>query len=150
MVNWFAIAPILSLCSISTVPPKIESFAFPFDGLPEGARTRVICGVAHGDPPLTIRWLKDGKPLGSRFPVNVSELDSFSSLLSINAVTAGHSGEYTCVASNTAAEARYSSRLQVKGNSSSPSHKSLSLCLPEPNPTFPSLSPLCVKPIRPL
>lgn len=98
------------------MPPKIESFAFPFDGLPEGARTRVICGVTHGDPPLTIRWLKDGKPLSPRFPVNVSDLDSFSSLLSINSVSAAHSGEYTCVASNTAAQARYSSKLQVKGN----------------------------------
>ncbi|XP_026686933.1 Down syndrome cell adhesion molecule-like protein Dscam2 [Diaphorina citri] len=99
---------------VVTVPPKIESFAFPFDGLPEGARTRVICGVTHGDPPLTIRWLKDGKPLSPRFPVNVSDLDSFSSLLSINSVSAAHSGEYTCVASNTAAQARYSSKLQVK------------------------------------
>ncbi|KAI5735593.1 hypothetical protein M8J77_020362 [Diaphorina citri] len=99
---------------IVNVPPKIESFAFPFDGLPEGARTRVICGVTHGDPPLTIRWLKDGKPLSPRFPVNVSDLDSFSSLLSINSVSAAHSGEYTCVASNTAAQARYSSKLQVK------------------------------------
>lgn len=98
-----------------SVPPVIEGFTFPVDGLPEGARTRAVCGVSSGDPPLSITWLKDGAGIPHDLPVNISTLDMYSSLLSISALESAHSGEYTCVASNPASEARYSSKLQVKG-----------------------------------
>lgn len=100
---------------LSLVPPIIEPFSFQ-EGLAESMRTRTVCGVSGGDQPLTIRWLKDGQPLSSeRFKANVTSLDSYSSLLSIASLTAEHSGLYTCVASNPAAEVRLSARLQVKG-----------------------------------
>ncbi|XP_025156474.1 Down syndrome cell adhesion molecule-like protein Dscam2 isoform X6 [Harpegnathos saltator] len=100
------------------VPPIIEPFTFQ-EGLSEGMRTRTVCGVAAGDPPLTISWLKDGQ---SPFPLppnlasvaNVSQLDPYSSLLSITNLAAEHSGDYTCVAANPAAEVRYTAKLQVK------------------------------------
>ncbi|KAH0954098.1 hypothetical protein HN011_010881, partial [Eciton burchellii] len=100
------------------VPPIIEPFTFQ-EGLSEGMRTRTVCGVAAGDPPLTISWLKDGQ---SPFPLppnlasvaNVSQLDSYSSLLSITNLAAEHSGDYTCIAANPAAEVRYTAKLQVK------------------------------------
>nr|CAD7427385.1 unnamed protein product [Timema monikensis] len=105
------------------VPPIIEPFSFQ-DGLSEGMRTRTVCGVSRGDPPLTIAWLKDGGSFSPSLAVNVSTLDSYSSLLSISSLASTHSGEYTCVASNPAAEVRYTAKLQVKGNDS---HLSLSL-----------------------
>ncbi|XP_043473238.1 Down syndrome cell adhesion molecule-like protein Dscam2 isoform X4 [Leptopilina heterotoma] len=100
------------------VPPIIEPFTFQ-EGLSEGMRTRTVCGVAAGDPPLTISWLKDGQ---SPFPLppklasvaNISQLDPYSSLLSISNLAAEHSGDYTCVAANPAAEVRYTAKLQVK------------------------------------
>ncbi|XP_050576782.1 cell adhesion molecule Dscam2 isoform X5 [Bombus affinis] len=100
------------------VPPIIEPFTFQ-EGLSEGMRTRTVCGVAAGDPPLTISWLKDGQ---SPFPLppnlasvaNISQLDPYSSLLSITNLAAEHSGDYTCVAANPAAEVRYTAKLQVK------------------------------------
>ncbi|XP_031785647.1 Down syndrome cell adhesion molecule-like protein Dscam2 isoform X3 [Nasonia vitripennis] len=100
------------------VPPIIEPFNFQ-EGLSEGMRTRTVCGVAAGDPPLTISWLKDGQspfPLPSKLAsvVNVSQLDPYSSLLSISNLAAEHSGDYTCVAANPAAEVRYTAKLQVK------------------------------------
>ena len=102
------------------VPPIIEPFTFQ-EGLSEGMRTRTVCGVAAGDPPLTISWLKDGHSLVPLSPklasaTNVSQLDSYSSLLSITNLTAEHSGDFTCVAANPAAEVRYTAKLQVKGN----------------------------------
>lgn len=102
------------------VPPIIEPFNFQ-EGLSEGMRTRTVCGVAAGDPPLTISWLKDGHSLVPLSPklataTNVSQLDSYSSLLSITNLTAEHSGDFTCVAANPAAEVRYTAKLQVKGN----------------------------------
>ncbi|XP_035719690.1 Down syndrome cell adhesion molecule-like protein Dscam2 isoform X1 [Vespa mandarinia] len=100
------------------VPPIIEPFTFQ-EGLSEGMRTRTVCGVAAGDPPLTISWLKDGQSPFSLMPnlasvANISQLDSYSSLLSITNLAAEHSGDYTCVAANPAAEVRYTAKLQVK------------------------------------
>lgn len=79
-------------------------------------RTRTVCGVSRGDPPLVVSWLKDGQPLAPALGVNVSALDPYSSLLSISSLAQRHSGDFTCVASNPAAEVRYTAKLQVKGN----------------------------------
>lgn len=95
------------------VPPVVEPFNFQ-DGLAEGMRTRIVCGV-NGDVPLTLRWLKDGEPLPSILGANVTSLDQYSSLLSIPSLSAKHSGDYTCVATNPAAEFKYTASLQVKG-----------------------------------
>lgn len=79
-------------------------------------RTRTVCGVSKGDPPLIVSWLKDGQPLTPSLGVNVSALDPYSSLLSISSLDSRHSGDFTCVASNPASEVRYTAKLQVKGN----------------------------------
>lgn len=105
------------LSSLDTVPPIIEPFSFQ-DGLSEGMRTRTVCGVSQGDPPLTITWLKDGGSLPPHLGANYTTLDAYSSLLSIPSLTSSHSGDYTCVASNPAAELRYTAKLQVKGTGS--------------------------------
>ena len=97
-----------------SVPPIIEPFAFQ-DGLTEGMRTRTVCGVSNGDPPMLISWLKDDEPLAAHLDVNISTLDSFSSLLSISSLESKHSGNFTCVAKNPAAEVRFSAQLLVKG-----------------------------------
>lgn len=96
------------------VPPTIEPFSFQ-DGLAEGMRTRTVCGVSRGDAPLTLRWLKDGEPLPAILGANVTSIDQYSSLLSIPSLSASHSGDYTCVATNLAAETKYTASLQVKG-----------------------------------
>nr|XP_041633224.1 Down syndrome cell adhesion molecule-like protein Dscam2 isoform X3 [Drosophila kikkawai] len=95
------------------VPPSIEPFAFQ-EGLAEGMRTRTVCGVSRGDAPLKLLWLKDGDPLPDLLGANVTMLDQYSSLLSIPSLSATHSGEYTCVAKNPAAEIKYTALLQVK------------------------------------
>ncbi|XP_068149244.1 cell adhesion molecule Dscam2 isoform X4 [Drosophila tropicalis] len=95
------------------VPPSIEPFAFQ-EGLAEGMRTRTVCGVSRGDAPLKLIWLKDGEPLPELLGANVTMLDQYSSLLSIPSLSATHSGEYTCVAKNPAAEIKYTALLQVK------------------------------------
>lgn len=126
----------VSLFSNLPVPPIIEPFSFQ-DGLSEGMRTRTVCGVSSGDPPLVVSWLKDGQPLTPALGVNVSALDPYSSLLSISSLAQRHSGDFTCVASNPAAEVRYTAKLQVKGNVSPPLLLSPSLSLtspPRPHP----------------
>lgn len=68
-----------------------------------------------GDSPLTLRWLKDGEPLPPILGANITSLDQYSSLLSIPSLSAKHSGDYTCVATNPAAETKFNASLQVKG-----------------------------------
>lgn len=114
------------LLSTLPVPPIIEPFSFQ-DGLSEGMRTRTVCGVSRGDPPLVVSWLKDGRPMSASLGANVSALDPYSSLLSISSLGAQHSGDYTCVASNPAAEVRYTAKLQVKGNALCPFYVFLSM-----------------------
>ncbi|ERL93382.1 hypothetical protein D910_10674, partial [Dendroctonus ponderosae] len=107
----------LSVCLLLSVPPIIEPFSFQ-DGLSEGMRTRTVCGVSAGDPPLAVTWLKDGRPLSPELGVNVTSLDPYSSLLSVSSLDSRHSGDFTCVASNPAAEVRFTAKLQVKGSKS--------------------------------
>lgn len=78
-------------------------------------RTRVVCGVSQGDPPLTIDWLKDGRRIDPVLGVNLSHPEPYASLLTISRVTATHTGEYSCIARNAASEVRYTAKLQVKG-----------------------------------
>lgn len=97
-----------------------------------------MCGVSHGDSPLSIAWLKDGVPVllqddgvdpsaaatantgtgsgdGDGAAVVVTTLDLYSSLLSIPRLTRHHTGRYTCQAQNPAAQVRYTAVLLVKG-----------------------------------
>ncbi|XP_021925400.1 Down syndrome cell adhesion molecule-like protein Dscam2 isoform X4 [Zootermopsis nevadensis] len=92
------------------VPPKISPFAFQMD-LHLGNRAGVQCLVTNGDLPLTIEWRKDWGPLDS--DVNVQQLGEFTSSLSIESLRPHHAGNYTCLATNSAAQASHSSRLLV-------------------------------------
>ncbi|XP_038220869.1 Down syndrome cell adhesion molecule-like protein Dscam2 [Zerene cesonia] len=93
-------------------PPKIAGFSFPAD-LVEGSSIQVLCGITSGDKPVYFSWLKDGQTIPSDLQVQEKSLDEFSFLI-FSHVTSKHSGEYTCVASNSAAEVNHTARLAVK------------------------------------
>ncbi|RZF37300.1 hypothetical protein LSTR_LSTR005632 [Laodelphax striatellus] len=93
------------------VPPKIAPFSFETD-LHLGDRAGIQCFVAKGDTPLNIRWSKDGATsLG--LGVVVRQLDKFTSSLSIQSLSPEHAGQYSCTASNHAANVSHSSTLLV-------------------------------------
>ncbi|XP_037298795.1 Down syndrome cell adhesion molecule-like protein Dscam2 [Manduca sexta] len=93
-------------------PPKIAGFTFPGD-LVEGSSIQVLCGITSGDKPVYFSWLKDGLHIPSSLQVQEKALDEFSFLI-FSHVTSKHSGDYTCVASNSAAEVNHTARLAVK------------------------------------
>ncbi|XP_072938506.1 cell adhesion molecule Dscam2-like [Epargyreus clarus] len=93
-------------------PPKIAGFYFPED-LVEGSSIQVLCGITSGDKPVYFSWLKDGQHIPPGLQVEEKTLDEFSFLI-FSHLTSKHSGEYTCVASNSAAEVNHTARLAVK------------------------------------
>ncbi|XP_053618370.1 cell adhesion molecule Dscam2-like isoform X1 [Plodia interpunctella] len=93
-------------------PPRIAGFGFPTD-LVEGSSIQVLCGITSGDKPVYFSWLKDGQHIPSSLQVQEKSLDEFSFLI-FSHVSSKHSGEYTCVASNSAAEVNHTARLAVK------------------------------------
>ncbi|KAF2355841.1 Fibronectin type III, partial [Trinorchestia longiramus] len=97
------------------IPPRIEHFSFR-EGLSEGMRTRVVCGVYQGDQPLKLAWLRDGQPLrmsGQGRSTQVKDIDSFSSVLTLGPLSLDHVGRYSCRASNSAATVEAEANLKV-------------------------------------
>ncbi|XP_047472710.1 Down syndrome cell adhesion molecule-like protein Dscam2 isoform X9 [Penaeus chinensis] len=93
-------------------PPRIRPFSF--DGeIRSGKDTQIVCFVSDGDTPLKIRWYFHGQEVSHHMGVTTVKLGSRSSILSIEHVTHGHSGVYTCVASNAAGEDRFGASLTV-------------------------------------
>lgn len=107
------------------VPPEITPFAFP--KLAEGARVQVACMVHQGDFPLNLTWLKNWAPLPSH--IRITPFDAYSSIVTMNSVKRGDSGNYTCVASNSARVTTHTAHLTISGNSPYP-------FLPQPNILF--------------
>ena len=81
----------------------------------------VTCVVSDGDTPLTIEWLKDGRPLhkyqADKSEMRTHQVDQFDSALMIVGVSQEHNGNYTCRANNSAASVSRSDRLLVHGTS---------------------------------
>lgn len=79
-------------------------------------RTTATCTVQTGDSPMTLRWLRDGRPLTPAVDLQISQHDSFSSSLILTHVRPSHAGNYTCEAENPARQVRYTAQLLVRGN----------------------------------
>ena len=101
-----------------------------FSSRAAGSRARLICGLRRGDLPVRFQWLKDGRHLSEPQPqssapslglaapthgVLITNLDAFSSLLTIARLADGHTGNYTCLATKPAGRDRYTTSLTVRG-----------------------------------
>lgn len=93
-------------------PPVIEPFAFPRN-LQAGGRAQVTCAVSAGDMPVFFSWRKDGAPIAMALQV-AEKKDEFFALLVFKDIAARHSGQYTCLATNAAAQVNYTSELLVR------------------------------------
>ncbi|KAK6619885.1 hypothetical protein RUM44_006285 [Polyplax serrata] len=94
-----------------SVPPRIAPFYFE-DSITAGMRTQVMCSVSQGDRPFTINWTKDDRSIDAS-GISISDFPPFSSILSIDNVTSGHTGNYTCQARNKAGQTQYTANLSV-------------------------------------
>ncbi|GAB6020816.1 Down syndrome cell adhesion molecule-like protein 1 [Chamberlinius hualienensis] len=99
---------------IVQVAPKIVPFQFQDESLLEGVFARVSCVVYQGDLPIDVKWSKDGQIIQNINGVNVRTVDDFTSILTIDHVKVEHSGNYSCMANNSAASAVHVAQLVVK------------------------------------
>ena len=101
-----------------SVPPHITPFAFE-DEVFAGDGVQVTCYVSRGDLPLSITWTFNGVPISSatskQTGIVASQSNSRTSILSVESVSANHSGEYSCEASNRAATVEHVAVLMVNG-----------------------------------
>jgi hypothetical protein len=101
------------------------------------AQVQISCVVEDGDPPLSIRWFRNGRPLHSASGAPVSpapprshlshlthlsslppglrviDFNAYSSILTVDHVTLAHGGNYSCLAENAAGIAVHAALLQV-------------------------------------
>lgn len=80
-----------------------------------GDRASITCSVIKGDLPLNVKWLKDGNIIDPSQRVSITQVDQYNSILVIEQLQASHSGNYTCVVSNAAAEVDSTQALLVNG-----------------------------------
>lgn len=81
-----------------------------------GESVQLNCHVSKGDIPLDIKWHFHGfENTSSHLGIMTTKITTRTSFLSITAATAGHSGNYTCVATNSAGSTNHSTVLNVHG-----------------------------------
>lgn len=80
-----------------------------------GETVQINCFVAKGDLPLKINWNFHGEDLSSRKGMSTSRMGKRTKFLTIESLTAAHSGNYTCTAENDAGMVSYTAKLLVSG-----------------------------------
>ena len=80
-----------------------------------GEHATLQCSVAEGDLPLTVSWIFHGRELSSQMGIETTRLGKRTNILTIDAVAAAHTGNYTCVATNPVGSTNYTAELIVSG-----------------------------------
>lgn len=96
-------------------PPQIIPIDFGSDAFYEGDLAQVNCVLRKGDRPLTIKWLFNGVELVTTDDIQITNLGSRTSILTIDQVGAHHQGLYTCLAENDAGTAEVEADMIVNG-----------------------------------
>ncbi|XP_023287721.1 hemicentin-1-like [Orussus abietinus] len=99
------------------VAPQMAPLYFGDEPANWGEQVSTTCSILKGDSPIEIQWSLNGEEISpkSHPDVTVTRTGKKSSMLGIDAVTARHAGEYTCVASNLAGTTSRSAILAVNG-----------------------------------
>ncbi|XP_015172312.1 PREDICTED: Down syndrome cell adhesion molecule-like protein Dscam2 isoform X31 [Polistes dominula] len=97
------------------VAPQIVPFSISDEPANWGEAVSAVCTVGKGDLPIEVSWALNGEPINdaNHGDVSISSTGKRVSLMTIEAVSARHAGEYTCTASNAAGATSYSAVLAV-------------------------------------
>ncbi|XP_076629351.1 cell adhesion molecule Dscam1-like isoform X27 [Colletes latitarsis] len=97
------------------VAPQIAPFSIGDEPANWGEAVSAVCTIVKGDLPIEVSWALNGEPISTNNhgDISISSTGKRVSLMTIEAVSARHAGEYTCTASNAAGATSYSSILAV-------------------------------------
>lgn len=95
--------------------PKIAPFDFGDEPLNFGEPASVQCTILGGDLPISVTWMLNNKSVDELFDISKSKIGQRINVLSIESVTAHHSGTYTCISKNIAGITSHSAILTVNG-----------------------------------
>ncbi|CAL1281786.1 unnamed protein product [Larinioides sclopetarius] len=85
------------------IPPVIDSHYFRESiTVDEEARTKLMCVVIKGDPPMRFHWLKNGQTFLAHGDTTVQTFED-TSIVTFKKIVSSDRGQYTCVATNIAA-----------------------------------------------
>ncbi|KAG8244655.1 hypothetical protein J6590_017600 [Homalodisca vitripennis] len=91
----------------------MASFSFGDKPLQEGDSASVQCSVSSGDLPISIFWFYNSQPIEHSEFVTISRLGKRVSALTIDSVSHGLVGNYTCLGRNAAGEVKETAALLV-------------------------------------
>ncbi|XP_060820255.1 cell adhesion molecule Dscam2 isoform X49 [Bombus pascuorum] len=96
------------------VAPELMPFVIGEGPANWGDTVTATCTVLKGDHPIQIEWALNGEPISrNHYDISIVNTSKRVSVLTIDAVTARHAGEYTCSVSNAAGGTSYSASLAV-------------------------------------
>ncbi|XP_068973103.1 cell adhesion molecule Dscam1 isoform X29 [Bombus flavifrons] len=95
------------------VAPEIAPFVISEKPANWGDTVTATCTMLKGDSPIQIEWALNGEPISHDYSDISIATSRRVSLLTIDAVTASHAGEYTCMASNAAGGTSFTATLAV-------------------------------------
>lgn len=97
------------------VSVQILPFTFAEESVNSGDMATVQCAVPKGDFPINFVWMHNGKKIDRLNGMSISKINKRISTLTIDSVSAEHSGNYTCIAKNLAGFSSHSAVLNVNG-----------------------------------
>ena len=95
--------------------PRIVPFDLSDEAVTSGQPVTMHCSISEGDLPIDFRWAFHGRELSSQMGISILRVNSRVSLLSIDSIAAGHTGNYTCTAQNSAGSVSHTATLLVQG-----------------------------------
>lgn len=98
-----------------TVLPQIIPFDFGDSVINEFDMVSAYCSVNKGDLPIDISWRLNDRRIFTNDGISITRSNQRSSVLSIESVRDRQAGNYTCVASNVAGTAEYTTVLAFNG-----------------------------------
>lgn len=110
---------------ILVVLPQIVPFDFGTEEINAMDMVSASCTVNKGDIPLKITWMRNNQPIYSNDGVSISRTNQRISILSIESVRDRHSGNYSCIATNSGGSVNYTTSLWVNGTHTTNEHNIL-------------------------
>jgi hypothetical protein len=95
------------------VPPKL--LPFNLQATKEGGKIFATCVAEQGDPPPSLKWMKDNLVLGVTSDIKIHSIGESALVLQITQVTQSHAGNFSCLAENSAGKVIHTSELIVHG-----------------------------------